>query len=73
MYIYEFEQYWTAQVLRGEADSEPLVVPSAGMQKEALRAFPGAISLINVDDVRPGMKVLKVDGLLPGAAGYPLH
>jgi hypothetical protein len=69
----EYKQYWTAQVLRGEADSEPLVVPSVGMQKEALRIFPGAISLVNVDDVRPGMKMLKVDGLLPGATGYPLH
>jgi hypothetical protein len=24
-------------------------------------------------DVRPGMKVIKVDGLLPGEPGYPLH
>lgn len=69
----EFKQYWTAQVLRGEADSEPLVVPSVGMQKEALRTFPGAISLVNIDNVQPGMKVLKIDGLLPGAAGYALR
>jgi hypothetical protein len=69
----EYKQYWTAQVFRGDADAEPLVVPSVGMQKEALRLFPGAISLVTVGDVKPGMKVLKVDGLLPGTAGYPLH
>jgi hypothetical protein len=69
----EYRQYWTAQVLRGDADAEPLTVPSVGMQKEALRLFPGAISLVNVHDVKPGMKVIKVDGLLPGAAGYPLQ
>jgi hypothetical protein len=69
----EYRQYWTAQVFRGEADAEPMTVPSIGMQKEALKAFPGAISLVNVRDVKPGMKVIKVDGLLPGAAGYPLH
>jgi hypothetical protein len=69
----EYKQYWTLQVFRGEADAEPLVVPSVGMQKEALKLFPGAISLVNVQDVKPGMKVLKVDGLLPGATGYPLH
>jgi hypothetical protein len=69
----EYKQYWIAQVFRGEADAEPLTVPSAGMQKEALKVFPGAISLLNVGDVKPGMKVLKVDGLLPGAAGYSLH
>ena len=69
----EYKQYWTAQVFRGEADAEPLTVPSVGMQKEALKVFPGAISLVIDRDVKPGMKVIKVDGLLPGAAGYPLH
>src|SRR5271169_4390597 len=29
----EYRQYWTAQVFRGEADAEPLTVPSVGMQK----------------------------------------
>jgi hypothetical protein len=69
----EYKRYWTAQVFRGEADAEPLTVPSVGMQKEAMRLFPGAVSLVNARDVKPGMKVIKVDGLLPGAAGYALH
>jgi hypothetical protein len=69
----EYKQYWTAQVFRGEADAEPLIVPSVGMQKEALKAFPGGISLVILRDLKPEMKVLKVDNLLPGAAGYPLH
>jgi len=69
----EYKQYWTAQVFRGDADAEPLVVPSVGMQKEAMRLFPGAISLVNAVDVKPGMKVIKVDNILPGAAGYALH
>ncbi len=69
----EYKQYWTAQVFRGEVDAEPLIVPSVGMQKEALALYPGAISLVNLRDVKPGMKVLKVDGQLPGAANYPLH
>jgi hypothetical protein len=69
----EYKRYWTAQVFRGEADAEPLTVPSLGMQKEALSIFPGAITLVNVRDIKPGMKVLKVDGLLPGEPGYPVH
>jgi hypothetical protein len=69
----EYKQYWTTQVFRGEADSVPLVVPSVGMQKEAIAAFPGAISLVSFKDVKPGMKVIKVDGVLPGAEGYPLQ
>jgi hypothetical protein len=69
----EYKQYWTAQVFRGEAEAEPLIVPSIGMEKEARKVFLGAIGLATRTNVRPGMKVIKVDGLLPGAAGYPLH
>jgi len=69
----EYKQYWTAQVFRGEADAEPFTVPSVGMQKEALNLFPGAITLVKMTEVKPGMKVLRVEGLLPGEAGYPLR
>lgn len=69
----DYKQYWTAQVFRGEADAEPLTVPSVGMQKEALVLFPWAITLVNVRDVKPGMKIIKIDGQMPGVAGYPLH
>jgi hypothetical protein len=69
----DYKQYWTAQVFRGEADAEPLTVPSIGMQKEALVLFPWAITLVNLRDVKPGMKIIKIDGQMPGAAGYPLH
>ncbi len=69
----EYKQYWTAQVVRGEADAEPFVAPSVGMVLEAVRVLPGAISLVYVGDLKPGVKVIKVDGLLPSAPGYPLH
>jgi len=71
----EYKQYWTAQVYRGEADSEPLVLPSFGMVLEATRAFPGAIAFVEARDIKAGMylKVIKVDGLMPGDSGYPLH
>lgn len=69
----EYKQYWIAQVFHGETQSEPVTLFSNGMQKEAINAFPGAIALVTPKDVKPGMKVIKVDGLLPGVAGYPLH
>ena len=69
----DYKQYWTAQVFRGEAQVEPVALPSNGMQKEAVATFPGAIVLVAVPDVKPGMKVVKVNGHLPGEAGYPLH
>jgi hypothetical protein len=69
----EYKQRWTAQVVRGEVDTEPFVAPSIGMVQEAIKAIPGAVSLMSASDLKPGMKVIKVDGLLPGAPGYPLH
>ena len=71
----EYKQYWTAQVFRGEADSEPPVLPSFGMVKEAMKAFPGAIALADSRELKPGMdlKVIRVDGHLPGEDGYPVR
>jgi ABC-type phosphate transport system substrate-binding protein len=69
----EYKQYWISQVFRGEAQSEPLALPSNGMQKEAVAAFPGGIALMDAQDVKPGMKVVRVNGRLPGETGYPLH
>ena len=36
-------------------------------------AIPGAIAFIDSKDVKPGSKVLRVDGRLPGEVGYPLR
>jgi ABC-type phosphate transport system substrate-binding protein len=69
----DYEEYWTTKIYRGEAQSAPVVLPSVGMTREAIVTYPGAITLVTVSDVKPGMKVLKIDSHLPGEAGYPLH
>ncbi len=69
----DYKQYWAARIFRGEADAEPFAAPSVGMVLEAVRVFPGAVSLVYVSDLKPGVKVIKVDGLLPGTAGYLLR
>jgi ABC-type phosphate transport system substrate-binding protein len=69
----EYVQYWAALVFRGEADAEPLVLPSMGMQREAISAFPDAITLVEAKDVKPGMKVIRVEGHMPEEPGYPLR
>src|ERR1700722_17186990 len=66
----EYKQYWTAQVFRGEAQAEPAALPSNGMQREAVITYPGAVALVDFQDVKAGMKVLKIDGRKPGEAGY---
>jgi len=69
----EYKQYWIAQVFHGEAQAEPAAMFSNGMQKEAISVFPGAIALVDPVDVKLGMKVVKVDGHLPGELAYPVH
>jgi ABC-type phosphate transport system substrate-binding protein len=69
----EYKRYWTAQVFRGDAQAEPVGLFSNGMQKEAVVLYPGAVALVSLQDVKPGMKVIKIDGRMPGEAGYPFN
>jgi hypothetical protein len=68
----EYQQYWVRKVYSGEAPRQPLALLSNGMQLEAIRAERGAIALISVQDIHQGVKVVKVEGRVPGMNGYPL-
>ena len=48
-----------------------MVLPSNGMQREALMAYPSAIALIDSAEIKPGMKILKIDGKEPDDENYP--
>ena len=69
----QFEQYWIAKIFPAESASAPKVVYSNDMASELVTAIPGAIAFIDSRQVRPGEKVIRVDGHLPGEAGYPLR
>ncbi|HUL14567.1 MAG TPA: hypothetical protein VLV88_01105 [Terriglobales bacterium] len=69
----QFKQYWIAKIFRAEATSPPKIVYSNDMQLDLVAAVPGAIAFVDARNVRPGLKVLRIDGHLPGEPGYPLH
>lgn len=69
----QFKQYWVAKIFRSEAVSAPKIVYSADMTNQLLSVIPGSIAFMEAKDVGPGLKVLKVDGKLPGEPGYKLH
>jgi ABC-type phosphate transport system substrate-binding protein len=69
----QYKQYWVAKLMRTEAKSAPAEVFSSGMLKEGVAAIPGAIAFIDIEEVRPPLKVLRIDGRLPGEQGYPLR
>jgi hypothetical protein len=68
-----YTKYWVAKVMRAEVSDPPASLYSFGMLQEGVRGNPGAIGYVNANDVRPGVKVLRIDGLLPGESGYPLR
>lgn len=69
----QFKQYWVAKIFRAEAASPPKIVYSNDMQYELVTAIPGAIAFVEARAVRPGAKVLRVEGHLPGDKDYPLR
>src|SRR5713226_3321611 len=69
----QFKQYWVAKIFRAEAATPPRIVYSNDVQLELVSAIPGAIAFVDARNVRPGLKVLRVDGHLPGEQGYPLR
>jgi ABC-type phosphate transport system substrate-binding protein len=69
----QFKQYWIAKIFRAEAATAPKVVYSNDMANELVTAIPGAIAFIDSREVKPGAKVMRVDGRLPGEPGYPLR
>ncbi len=69
----QFKRYWIAKIFRAEAATAPKIVYSNDMANELVKAIPGAIAFMAARDVRPGLKVVRVDGYLPGQPGYPLR
>ena len=69
----QFKQYWVAKIFRAEVTSPPKIVYSNDMQYDLVTAMPGAIAFVDSRNVRPGVKVVRVDGLLPGDKKYPLR
>jgi hypothetical protein len=69
----QFKQFWVAKIFRAEAATPPKIVYSNDLQYELVTAMPGAIAFVDAHNVRPGLKVLRVDGHLPGDRDYPLR
>ena len=69
----QFRQYWIAKVFRAEAASGPRIVYSNEMATELSASIPGAMAFVDSSQVPKSLKILKVNGLLPGQPGYPLH
>jgi hypothetical protein len=68
----QFRQYWISKVFRAESSSGPKIVYSNEMATDLVLSIPGSIAFIDATQVPKGLKVLKIDGKLPGEKGYAL-
>jgi ABC-type phosphate transport system substrate-binding protein len=68
----QFQQYWRKRRVAHKPGREPIAVVSNGMQMQTVALESGAIALVGTSDLNGSVKVLKVDGHLPGSAAYPL-
>jgi hypothetical protein len=69
----QFRQYWISKVFRAEAASGPKIVYSNEMAAELVNALPGSVAFVDATQVPKGLKILKIDGKLPGDKDYPLR
>ena len=64
---------WIAKMFRSEVASGPKIVFSTDMLRDLVTVIPGAIGFVPASEVGPDLKVIRIDGKLPGDEGYPLQ
>jgi ABC-type phosphate transport system substrate-binding protein len=69
----QFRQHWIGKVFRADTAVAPKIVYSNEMALDLVRRTPGAITFVAASSARTGLKVVRVDGHLPGEHGYPLR
>jgi len=68
----QFRQHWIGKVFRADTALAPKIVYSNTMAIDLVNRTPGAITFIDASELTRGLKVVKVDGRLPGEKGYVL-
>lgn len=69
----QFRQYWIAKVFRAEVASGPRIVYSEEEAGGAASTTPGSIAFVDAARIPKGLKVLRIDGRLPGDKEYRLR
>lgn len=67
----EVGRFWINRRIRDEAPP-PRTLPSADLGVRVVASYPGAIAYVNSTQVTSNIRVVRIDGKLPGDAGYLL-
>ncbi len=68
----QLKQYWIQQIFREKMTAFPKVFHSDDSIKSFVSRVPNAIGFISADNVDSSVKVLKIDGKLPGDKDYAI-
>ena len=68
-----YRRYWIGKMFRSEVASGPKIVFSTDMLRDLVTVIPGSIGFVPLSEVGPELKVIRIDGELPGDEGYPLN
>jgi len=68
----EYERHVLLQTFRGNVGWGPRSIRSASAMLRFVFNVPGAIGHVGADETDDSVKVLRIDGRLPGEPGYPL-
>jgi hypothetical protein len=69
----QFRQYWIGKVFRADAAVAPKIVYSPEMSVDLVNRTPGAITFVDAASAGRSLKIVRIDGRLPGEAGYALR
>jgi ABC-type phosphate transport system substrate-binding protein len=69
----QLRQHWIGKIFRAEVASAPPMYYSDEEILQALSVTPGSIAAVEVSRIPKGLKVIRIDGRMPGEQGYRLR
>lgn len=67
----QFNHYWTALIFSHRATRPPRAAPDRRLALALVRAIPGALTIVSEGELPDNVRVVAVDGVLPGSENYP--
>ncbi|MFW6078671.1 MAG: hypothetical protein ACODAE_03565 [Gemmatimonadota bacterium] len=69
----DFRHFWLSRIFRSTAAPGPKMVTDLATARRLVAALDGAIGLVPASAIGEGVRVIPIDGMLPGQPGYPLQ